>query len=318
MRVFEVERELKQEPVKHEPVLLSEVIELLRLNGIEGAKRVVDCTLGFGGYSQEILRAFPGVNVCALERDLSAMTQARARLAEYAPRFEAWHINFGDMGEVLGEGAPFDAFVFDLGVSNMQLTEAERGFSFQNDGPLDMRMNPDGGALTAAEVLERLSANELAKIFWMYGEERYARLIAAKIEENRKRGGSLRTTAELVALIRDVLPAPAQRKMGTHPARRIFQALRVYVNEELEELEAGLASVKKFSTRGGVVAVVSYHSLEDRIVKHTFRTWEREEKIGIVLTKHPVLPTPEEIEKNFKARSAKLRAFRFSVKTKKY
>ncbi|MDR1622196.1 MAG: 16S rRNA (cytosine(1402)-N(4))-methyltransferase RsmH [Synergistaceae bacterium] len=300
---------------EHEPVLLTEVMELLRLNGMERSKKVVDCTLGLGGYSREILRAFPEAKVYGLDRDLSAIVRSRARLAEYAARFHALHKNFGGMGEVLTDFAPFDAFVFDLGVSNMQLTEADRGFSFQNDGPLDMRMNPDGAAETAAEVLQRLSAEELAKIFWRYGEERYARQIAAKIEETRKKGGSLKTTGELVTLIRDLLPAPVQRKMGTHPARRVFQALRIYVNEELEELEAGLASVKRFVSPGAIVIVVSYHSLEDRIVKHTFRTWETEEKIGIVLTKHPVLAEPREIEKNFKARSAKLRSFRFSAKS---
>ncbi|MDR1977351.1 MAG: 16S rRNA (cytosine(1402)-N(4))-methyltransferase RsmH [Synergistaceae bacterium] len=302
-------------PSEHEPVLLARVIEFLRSGGSKDMKKIVDCTLGLGGYSEEILRSFPDARVYALDRDSSAIARSEARLSEYASRFKALHMNFGDMEEVLDDFAPFDAFVFDLGVSNMQLTEAERGFSFQSDGPLDMRMNPDGSAQTATEVLERLSAGELAKIFWRYGEERYSRQIAARIEETRKRGSPLKTTGELVALIRDVLPAPAQRKMGTHPARRVFQALRIYVNEELEELETGLASVRRLSSPEAVVIVVSYHSLEDRIVKHTFRTWETEEKRGTVLTKHPVCAEFEEIEKNFKARSAKLRGFRFSAKS---
>jgi 16S rRNA (cytosine1402-N4)-methyltransferase len=177
-----------------------------------------------------------------------------------------------------------------------------------------MRMDPEGDAPTAAEVLDRLSAKELAEIFWVYGEERYSRQIAAGIEEHRKRGKSLQTTGEFVELIREILPAPVQRKMGTHPARRVFQSLRIYVNDELGELKKGLASAKKFSLPGALVAVVSYHSLEDRIVKHTFRGWDKEEKKGIVLTKHPVLPDPEEIEENFKARSAKLRVFQFATK----
>ncbi|MDR2180937.1 MAG: 16S rRNA (cytosine(1402)-N(4))-methyltransferase RsmH [Synergistaceae bacterium] len=302
---------------EHEPVLLSQVIEFLHfddenMNDVGDMKRIVDCTLGLGGYSEEILRSFPAARVYALDRDSSAIARSEERLSEYTPRFKALHANFGAMGKVLSDFAPFDAFVFDLGVSNMQLTEARRGFSFQSDGPLDMRMDLGGEGKTAAEVLKNLSGDELAKVFAIYGEERYARRIALKIEENRKRGGTLETTAELVALIRGVLPAPVQRKMGTHPARRVFQALRIYVNDELEELKAGLASVESLASSRAIVVVVSYHSLEDRIVKHTFRAWEAEEKKGIVLTKHPVCAEFEEIGKNFKARSAKLRAFRFS------
>jgi 16S rRNA (cytosine1402-N4)-methyltransferase len=300
---------------EHEPVMPEQVVELLRANGAEGGG-IVDCTLGLGGYSEKILRAFPKARVYALDRDRAAVALAKARLAEYGSRFEARHANFGDMERILTETdgkTRFGAFVFDLGVSNMQLTEASRGFSFQNDGPLDMRMDPDGPGRTAAEVLEIFSPKDLAEIFWLYGEERHSRRIAAKIEENRQKGLFVRTTGDLVALIRDVLPAPAQRKMGTHPARRVFQALRIYVNDELEELEAGLASAKRLSGPGTLVIAVSYHSLEDRIVKHTFRNWEKEEKRGAVLTKHPLLPSAEEIERNFKARSAKLRAFRFTT-----
>lgn len=298
---------------EHEPVLLSQVIEILRENGPWSAEeRIVDCTLGLGGYSERILETFADVRVCALDRDRAAIGLAQERLAGYGDRFKALHMNFGDMEEVLTEFAPLDAFVFDLGVSNMQLTEADRGFSFQNDGPLDMRMNPDGSAPTAAEVLERLSAAELAKIFWMYGEERYSRQIAAGIEAALKRGERITSTGRLVDLIREILPAPVQRKMGTHPARRVFQALRIYVNDELGELESGFRALEKLASKDAVVIVVSYHSLEDRIAKHTFRAWEKEQGKGYVLTKHPVLPDPEETERNFKARSAKLRAFRFS------
>jgi 16S rRNA (cytosine1402-N4)-methyltransferase len=302
---------------EHEPVMLEQIAALLAENGTWGTgSGIVDCTLGLGGYSEKILRAFPNVRVYALDRDQAAVALAEARLAGYGSRFEARHANFGDMENVLagtGGKTRFDAFIFDLGVSNMQLTEANRGFSFQNDGPLDMRMNPDGQGRTAAEVLETFSAKELEEIFWVYGEERHSRRIAAKIEENRQKGVFVRTTGGLTALIREILPAPVQRKMGTHPARRIFQALRIYVNDELGELEAGLASAKKLSGPGTLVIAVSYHSLEDRIVKHTFRHWEREEKEGVVLTRHPLLPSAEETEKNFKARSAKLRAFRFAA-----
>jgi 16S rRNA (cytosine1402-N4)-methyltransferase len=311
MRVFEMLPKLE-----HEPVLLNRVIEFLHF-GEQKVEKIVDCTLGLGGYSEKILQSFPNAHVYALDRDSCAIAFSEDRLSEYASRFKALHVNFGSMEEALSDFAPFDAFVFDLGVSNMQLTEARRGFSFQNDGPLDMRMDFQGESRTAAEVLKSLSADELTKVFEMYGEERYARRIALKIEENRRREGVLETTAELVTLIRSVLPAPVQRKMGTHPARRVFQALRIYVNDELEELKAGLASIKRLSSPRAIVIVVSYHSLEDRIVKHTFRTWEAEEKKGIVLTKHPVCAEFEEVGKNFKARSAKLRAFRFSTEDKR-
>ncbi|MDR1873776.1 MAG: 16S rRNA (cytosine(1402)-N(4))-methyltransferase RsmH [Synergistaceae bacterium] len=300
---------------EHSPVLLEQVIAELRLSGPEEKekreKRIVDCTLGLGGYSEAILTTCPEAVVYALDRDRAAIEAARTRLLEYGDRFRAFHANFGDMEEVLGEFSPLDAFVFDLGVSNMQLTEADRGFSFQHNGPLDMRMNPDGAAQSAADVLSGLSAAELEEIFRTYGEERHAKRIATKIEESRKRGRVPATTEELVALIRETLPAPVQRKMGTHPARRVFQALRIYVNDELGELKSGLKGVKTLANTKATVVVVSYHSLEDRIVKHTFRTWDREEKKGAVLTKHPLVPDSEETGRNFRARSAKLRTFRF-------
>ena len=298
---------MENEPF-HEPVLLPKVLEFLRLCG--KMEKIVDCTLGLGGYSEEFLRTFPNAQVYAMDRDPRAVELSRGRLLDYGSRFKALHGNFGEAEKILAEFAPFDALVFDLGVSNMQLAEAERGFSFQNDGPLDMRMNPQGAQKAAADVLNSLSEAELAEIFWLYGEERFSRRIARGIEDHRKHGGALRTTNELVGLIRDVLPAPVQRKMGGHPARRVFQALRIYVNDELGELEAALASIRKISSPGAIVAIVSYHSLEDRIVKHTFRAWAKEEKWGDILTKHPVLPDPEEIERNHKARSAKLRVFR--------
>lgn len=292
--------------------MLSQVVGLLDANrGFCTGECIVDCTLGLGGYSEKILESMPDVSVCAIDRDETAVQIAKRRLAQYGDRFEALHSNFGDMEEILPESRRICAFVFDLGVSNMQLTEAGRGFSFGNDGPLDMRMNQTGDTKTASDVLLTLSERELSDIFWVYGEERFSRRLAAKIVKDREKGLCPRTTGELVALIRDVLPAPVQRKMGANPARRLFQALRIYVNDELGELEAGLSATKKLAVDGAVVIVVSYHSLEDRIVKCTFRGWEKEERLGNILTKHPLVPDDSEIEKNFKARSAKLRAFRF-------
>ena len=297
----------------HEPVLLEEVLAFLKegLAGGVGRPRILDGTLGLGGYSEALLREFPEAEVVGLDRDPDALSLAEARLRGYGPRFRALHGNFGRMGGIFRGTPPFNAFVFDLGVSNMQLTEGERGFSFQNDGPLDMRMDPREGVPTAAEVLASRSAEELAGIFRDYGEERYSHRIASQIAAHRERGGRLDTTGQLVTLIRDILPAPVQRKMGGHPARRVFQALRICVNDELGELESMLDALPGMSAEGCVVVIVSYHSLEDRIVKHRFRSWWKEQGRGAVLTRHPVQPREEEMERNHKARSAKLRAFLF-------
>lgn len=296
----------------HEPVLLSEAMEFLRpaLEG-NGCLKAVDGTLGLGGYAESILQAFTGTSLFGIDRDGDAIAHSERRLERFAPRFRAVHGSFGGIGDLLRDEAPLNALVFDLGVSNMQLTEPERGFSFQHDGPLDMRMDPQGDAPTAAEVLAFQSAEALARIFWEYGGERYSRRIAARIESERRKGRQIETTGQLVALIRELLPAPVQRKMGIHPARRVFQALRIFVNDELGELESMLSALPGLAAKGCVVVIVSYHSLEDRIVKHRFRAWEKEEGRGTVLTRRPVLPGEEETERNFKARSAKLRAFSF-------
>lgn len=308
--------ELEMETPTHEPVLLPEVVSLLR-EGLAGKERprILDGTLGLGGYSEAFLREFPNARVLGLDRDAEALKLAQERLSGCAsgpePRFRAARGNFGNLEAVAEGEKPFDALAFDLGVSNLQLTEAARGFSFMRDGPLDMRMDPGGDCPTAAELLARLDEGELARIFRDYGGERYALRIASRIVAHRKRGGRLETTGELVSLIRELLPAPVQRKMGGHPARRVFQALRIAVNNELGELESLLASLPRVAARGAAVAVVTYHSLEDRLVKHRFRAWEREEGRGKVLTRHPILPSEEETARNYKSRSAKLRGFRF-------
>ena len=294
-----------EEFCEHIPVMINEAIGFL-----SSPKVVVDCTLGLGGYTEKILREFPGCVVYGIDQDASAIGRAELNLREYGNRFTALRGNFCDLERLL---APYiikriDAFLFDLGVSNMQLSVAERGFAFQLEGPLDMRMNQDAGE-PASVLVNSLSAKELADIFRKYGEEKYAWRIACGIERARK-SNHIETTGQLVSLIREILPAPVQRKMGGHPARRIFQALRIYVNRELDALSEGLASCARLSGADTELVVVSYHSLEDRIVKHTFLQWKRE-SLGEVLTKHPILPSDEETSSNFKSRSAKLRAFRF-------
>ena len=282
----------------HEPVMLNEVLELVAQ--FPHAK-ILDGTLGLGGYSQAMLEKFPGSEVLGIDRDEQAINFSKERLKNYASRFSTCHKNFASLNEIPGIDS-FDVYVFDLGVSNMQLTLPERGFSFQNEGPLDMRMN-DQDSLTAAEVLRKTDERTLAKIFWDYGEERYSRQIASAIKRTKS---PLRTTTDLVNLIRDTLPQPVQRKMGTHPARRVFQALRIYVNDETGELENLLRGLKQVAH--GLIIFVSYHSIEDRLIKRAFREWQNEE-LGKVLTRHPLIPSQDEVSKNYKARSAKLRAF---------
>ena len=294
--------------MNHIPVMLNEVLELITTHTREykSPLRILDATLGLGGYSEAVLKKFSESYVLGLDRDEQAIKFSRERLKEYenAARFEAIHANFGDIHEIINNHAPFNIFMFDLGVSNMQLTLPERGFSFNSEGPLDMRMNPSENSRTAADVLRECDEKTLAKIFYDYGEEKFSRLIASAIKKNKS---PITTTSELVNVIRSALPQPVQRKMGTHPARRVFQALRIYVNNETEELERVIMTLSKINY-DALIIFVSYHSLEDRIIKHSFRQWQSEDR-GRILTRHPLTPSESEIEINYKARSAKLRAF---------
>lgn len=293
----------------HEPVMLNEVLEILKENLSNKEKiKILDGTLGAGGYSFAFLENFPNCHVKGIDRDETAIKISNENLKIFGSRFESYQKNFSELFTVFTE-EHFDAMVFDLGVSNMQLTIPERGFSFQNDGPLDMRMNKNDSK-TAADILNELDENELSKIFWNYGEERYAKLIASGIKNFEKNYKKIETTFELVNLIRKILPKPVQRKMGTHPARRIFQALRIFVNNETFELEKLLENIPNFSSiyNNTVIIIVSYHSIEDRIVKNKFRQWKNEGQ-GKILTRHPLKPTEKELERNYKSRSAKLRAF---------
>lgn len=298
---------------EHIPVLLEEVLSSLRLHPT--LERVLDCTLGLGGYARAILQEFPGTEVFGIDRDREALTIARENLAGYGEQFTPLHGNFEFLEEVLGEFGPFDAVLFDLGVSNLQISEGERGFSFQTEGPLDMRMNPED-EFSAADIVNTFTEKEMTDIFFTLGEERFSRQIARGIVRIREKEGPFTTTTSLVEGIRRILPAPVQRKMGGHPARRIFQALRIRVNGELSALSGGLKGALASASPAALIAVVSYHSLEDRIVKHTFRDWQKE-GFGKVLTRRPLLPSEEEVEENYKARSAKLRIFSVSENKEK-
>ena len=298
----------------HVPVMKSEVLDIVGAHIPEDVDGFfLDATLGGGGHSAAILEKFGNLKIIGFDRDETARETAGRKLGEFGERARIIAANFAEIEERAAElmdlaGGPFIGALFDLGVSNMQLTAPERGFSYQEDGPLDMRMDSGEDSLTAADILRESNIRELTRIFRDYGEERHAFRIASAIVRSRDEGNMPETTGELGALIRRVLPAPVQRKMGGHPARRVFQALRIVVNSELHVIPAGLRGALEIIKNEGVIIVISYHSLEDRIVKGLFRRWAGE-GAGALMTRRPLEPSGEEIMENRKSRSAKLRAF---------
>lgn len=285
----------------HRPVMVAEVLELLAVK--EGGI-YVDCTVGHGGHARAILER-ASVRLIGLDWDEEAIRRASENLRDFAPRVTLRREPFSRLGEVLAEEgiAGVEGVLFDLGVCSAHLDEAARGFSYQRPGPLDMRMDRRQ-AVTAADLVNTLPEEELAWIISRYGEERWAKRIARFLVERRARGHLL-TTEELVAVIKDAVPAAARRRDG-HPARRTFQALRLAVNRELEHLERGLEQAISACRPGGRVCVLAYHSLEDRIVKNRFAATVKAGG-GRLLTKRPLTPGPREVEENPRARSAKLR-----------
>jgi len=277
------------------PVLLAEVLELLaaRPGGL-----YVDATLGGGGYTEALLRASaPDGRVVAFDRDPDAIESARARFSAEGGRLSLVWASFAELDAHLD--GPADGIVADLGLSSLQLDDAERGFTFAAEGPLDMRFDRSRGT-TAAELLNEADERELERILRDYGDERRARAIARRIASRRP----LRTTGDLRRAVVSVL---GPRKGGIDPATRTFQAIRIAVNGELDALEAFLEKAPDRLHAGGRMVVVSYHSLEDRAVKHSFRARTKGEGFRL-LTKKPLSPGPEEIARNRRARSAKLRA----------
>jgi 16S rRNA (cytosine1402-N4)-methyltransferase len=284
--------------VTHVPVLEAPALDYL---GIRPDGIYVDATFGGGGHSGSILKRLGSGRLSALDADPVAVTRASA-IAD--PRFTFVHANFRDLTHVLDryEIESVDGVLFDLGVSSMQLDDVERGFTLGKPAPLDMRMDPAVGA-SAYEILTTASESELADIFYRYGEERAARRIARAIAVRRSRGTLPSTTAEFAALVAGVVQRRGRRER-IHPATRVFQALRIAVNDELGALRDGLnGAIGRLRAAGRVVAI-SFHSLEDRIVKETFRDDERLD----VLTRRPILPDEPEVAENRRSRSAKLRA----------
>ena len=298
---------------EHVSVMVNEVLEALR--PWDKVRVVVDATLGLGGHSGHILKSCPNAVIIGFDQDPYAREIAAENLSGFTGRLEIEADNFRHIEKLAlrngWHGA--DAVLFDLGVSNLQLTDSKGGFSFQEDGPLDMRMcgSEECGAVTAEEILAEWSIKDLTGIFRDFGEDPFAYRIAKGIVRNRERGGSLHTTGELVELIRKILPAPVQRKMGGHPARKIFQALRIAVNDEINALSEALDGSVKVLAPGGKVIAISYHSLEDRMVKQRFRKW-KDEGIGGPEPRKAIVPSENEVNLNYKSRSAKLRVFKMS------
>ena len=250
----------------HRPVLLRETIELL---AAERGGLFVDCTVGLGGHSEAILQASHDAEVLGIDRDEEALELVRKRLARFGSRFSAVHADFRDITRVLAIAKVSQprGILADLGVSSLQLNSPSRGFSFQHDGPLDMRMDASGGVETAAELLGRLSEVEIAQIIFEFGEERRARRIARWIIERRERGEPISTTRDLAALVARAVGPAKQRRI--HPATRTFQALRIAVNRELENLDRFVTDAVDLLEPEGRLAAISFHSLEDRIIKRT-------------------------------------------------
>jgi 16S rRNA (cytosine1402-N4)-methyltransferase len=286
----------------HEPVMVAEVLE--HLAPARGGV-FVDCTVGYGGHTRAMLHAGAS-RVIGLDRDPDALRQAGAALASEESRLELVHSDYRRLDEILDARGitGVDGILADLGVSSMQLDEAGRGFSFRRDEPLDMRMDRTSG-LTASEMIRDADERTLADVIYEFGEERHARRIARAIVEARDRS-AVDSTGRLAEVVRRAVPRKGYSRID--PATRTFQAIRIWVNRELEGLDVFLTQAARRLRPDGRMAVIAFHSLEDRIVKHTLRSLQATGDIGLTIrTKRPVVPSEAEVERNPRARSAKLR-----------
>ncbi|MFE9610463.1 16S rRNA (cytosine(1402)-N(4))-methyltransferase RsmH [Streptomyces sp. NPDC006012] len=304
---------------RHVPVMLQRCLDLLAPALERPGSVVVDCTLGLGGHSEALLTRFPDARLVALDRDQEALSLSARRLAPFGDRATLVHAVYDELPDVLDRLgiAHVQGVLFDLGVSSMQLDEADRGFAYAQDAPLDMRMDQSTG-IGAAEVLNTYPAGDLVRILRAYGEEKQARRIVAAIVRERDKE-PFTTSARLVELIRDALPQAAKRT-GGNPAKRTFQALRIEVNGELDVLERAIPAAVKALAVGGRIAVLSYHSLEDRLVKQVLAAGaastappglpvvpERYQPRLKLLTRGAELPSEEEVADNRRAAPARLR-----------
>ncbi|OTP09572.1 ribosomal RNA small subunit methyltransferase H [Enterococcus sp. 10A9_DIV0425] len=307
------------ETFQHYTVMLKETVDGLNIkpNGI-----YVDCTLGGAGHSEYLLSQLNMEgHLFAFDQDQIAIDHAKVHLAKYVEKGMVTFIkaNFRELESRLSEHvSKVDGVLYDLGVSSPQLDEAQRGFSYHQDAPLDMRMD-QSAPLSAYHVINDYSYNDLVKIFFRYGEEKFSKQIAREIERVRKTQ-PIETTGDLVEIIKNVIPAPARRK-GGHPAKRIFQAVRIAVNDELGAVEESLEQAIRLLDMNGRISVITFHSLEDRIVKNMFKEYSTVKDLppGLpvvpeefqpelkVITRKPILPSEEELAENNRSRSAKLR-----------
>lgn len=292
----------------HISVLLNESIESLN---IKGNGKYIDATLGYAGHSSEILRRLEKEGfLFAFDQDEEAVKFSTEKLNKISSNFKIFYTNFKNMKEYVNEKV--DGILFDLGVSSPQLDESERGFSYHNDAPLDMRMDKRQ-KLTAYDVVNNYDLEKLVKIFYEYGEEKYSKNISKEIIENRP----IKTTLELAEIIKSSVPE--KYRNSAHPARKVFQAIRIEVNQELEILEQSLLDAFTLLNSGGRLSVITFHSLEDRIVKNVFKKLTEEDEVSKklpttqtnkkakLITRKPIIPSEEELEKNRRSRSAKLR-----------
>jgi len=285
----------------HVPVMTAEILQFLRP---EHGGLFVDCTVGLGGHARALLEA-GATRLVGLDRDLDALSRAAETLAPWRDRVELVHADYRAIADVLNarQIAVVDGTLADLGVSSMQFDAPGRGFSFQRDEPLDMRMDRSHGE-TAADFIARATEVELADTIFRYGEERFSRRIARALVETR-RETPVTTTAQLASIVRRSIPRRGYTRID--PATRTFQALRIWVNRELDGLDRFLEAAVSRLRAGARFAIITFHSLEDRIVKHTLRALERNEALIRVLTKKPLTPDENEVQRNPRARSAKLR-----------
>ncbi|MBN9652749.1 16S rRNA (cytosine(1402)-N(4))-methyltransferase RsmH [Halobacillus litoralis] len=303
---------------EHYSVLKSETIQHLDLDP-EGT--YVDCTLGGGGHSEAIAKALKGKGrLISFDQDEIALKAAKDRLKDYEDRIIFVHANFRQLEEKLAEleVTDVDGIIYDLGVSSPQLDVEERGFSYHQDAPLDMRMNQEA-ELSAKEVVNEWPYEDLVRIFFKYGEEKFSKQIARKIEAAREEK-TIETTGELVELIKEGIPAPARRK-GGHPGKRVFQAIRIAVNDELGAFQDSLHQAARVVGVGGRIAVITFHSLEDRLCKQAFKKWstnpplpknipmipEDKQPPFQLVSRKPIVADESELEENRRSRSAKLR-----------
>ncbi|MBN1698365.1 MAG: 16S rRNA (cytosine(1402)-N(4))-methyltransferase RsmH [Spirochaetales bacterium] len=310
---------IEKEMIHHRPVLQKEVLRLLEPGN--GPTVFVDATLGEGGYAELFLETFPGVVVLGVDRDIAIMEISRKRLHRFGSRvhfFNMWFDHFFGEYSYLFAGRP-DRILFDLGISRYHFEEGNRGFSFGRDESLDMRLGPDI-EVNAADIINTYSADDLSRIFGQYGEERYSYRIARAIVREREKQ-PITGSGRLAEIIRAAVPARVRYGGRIHPATRCFQALRIEVNSELVRLESAIADAFHVVKEGGRIGVISYHSLEDRIVKHFFRNKNKDctcppelpmcqcggKRECVILTRKPVRPDEDEIRENHAARSARLR-----------